>query len=46
MTQNNLGGVLLRLAEREPESGTARLEKAVEAYRAALQVYTRGATAA
>jgi len=39
MTQNNLGGALLRLGERE--SGTARLEEAVAAYRAALQEYTR-----
>ncbi len=34
MTQNNLGNALLRLGERE--SGTARLEEAVAAYRAAL----------
>ena len=35
MTQNNLGAALLRLGERE--SGTARLEEAVAAYRAALE---------
>jgi tetratricopeptide (TPR) repeat protein len=39
MTQNNLGNALMRLGERE--SGTARLEEAVEAYRAALQERTR-----
>jgi len=33
-TQNNLGLVLLRLGERE--SGTAQLEEAVAAYRAAV----------
>ena len=38
-TQNNLGNALLRLGERE--SGTARLEEAVAAYRAALQEYAR-----
>src|SRR5207245_2481819 len=38
-TQNNLGNALRTLGERE--SGTARLEQAVEAYRAALQEYTR-----
>jgi tetratricopeptide (TPR) repeat protein len=38
-TQNNLGAALWRLGERE--SGTARLEKAIEAYRAALQERTR-----
>jgi hypothetical protein len=35
MTQNNLGGVLSTLGRRE--SGTARLEEAVTAYRAALR---------
>ncbi|WP_157272412.1 tetratricopeptide repeat protein, partial [Azohydromonas aeria] len=39
MTQNNLGTALTRLGERE--SGTARLEEAVQAYRAALQEYTQ-----
>jgi hypothetical protein len=39
MTQNNLGLALWRLGERE--SGTARLEEAVAAYRAALQEQTR-----
>ena len=39
MTQNNLGLALWRLGERE--SGTARLEEAVAAYRAALEEYTR-----
>ena len=38
-TQNNLGNALLRLGERE--SGTARLEEAVAAYRAALMECTR-----
>ncbi len=38
-TQNNLGNALQTLGERE--SGTARLEEAVEAYRAALQELTR-----
>ena len=38
-TQNNLGTALETLGERE--SGTARLEEAVAAYRAALQEYTR-----
>jgi tetratricopeptide (TPR) repeat protein len=38
-TQNNLGTALLTLGERE--SGTKRLEEAVEAYRAALQERTR-----
>ena len=38
-TQNNLGNALRRLGERE--SGTARLEEAVAAYRAALQERTR-----
>ena len=33
MTQNNLGNALWRLGERE--SGTARLEEAVAAYREA-----------
>jgi tetratricopeptide (TPR) repeat protein len=36
MTQHNLGAALERLGERE--SGTARLEEAVAAYRAALEV--------
>ena len=39
MTQNNLGAVLQSLGERE--SDTARLEEAAEAFRAALQEYTR-----
>ena len=39
MTQNNLGNALRRLGERE--SGTARLEEAVAAYRAALEERTR-----
>ncbi len=34
VTQNNLGNALATLGERE--SGTARLEEAVAAYRAAL----------
>ena len=38
-TQNNLGIALLTLGERE--SGTARLEEAVAAYRAALEELTR-----
>jgi hypothetical protein len=38
LTQNNLGTVLFRLGERE--SGTARLEEAVGAYRAALEERT------
>ena len=38
-TQNNLGIALRRLGERE--SGTARLEEAVAAYRAALTEWTR-----
>ncbi len=38
-TQNNLGGVLQTLGERE--SGTQRLEEAVTAYRAALEELTR-----
>ena len=37
--QNNLGNALWTLGERE--SGTARLEEAVAAYRAALQEWTR-----
>jgi tetratricopeptide (TPR) repeat protein len=37
-TQNNLGNALMRLGERE--SGTARLEEAVAAYRAALEEWT------
>ena len=39
MTQNNLGDALWALGERE--SGTARLEEAVGAYRAALEERTR-----
>jgi tetratricopeptide (TPR) repeat protein len=39
MTQNNLGTALLGLGQRE--SGTARLEEAVAAYRAALAERTR-----
>ncbi len=39
MTQNNLGSALASLGERE--SGTARLEEAVAAYRAALTERTR-----
>ena len=38
-TQNNLGNALSTLGERE--SGTARLEEAVAAYRAALEEWTR-----
>ena len=38
-TQNNLGNALSALGERE--SGTARLEEAVAAYRAALEERTR-----
>ena len=38
-TQNNLGNALRALGERE--SGTARLEEAVAAYRAALEEWTR-----
>jgi len=38
-TQNNLGNALLRLGKRE--SGTGHLQKAVAAYRAALQERTR-----
>jgi hypothetical protein len=38
-TQNSLGDALLSLGERE--SGTARLEEAVRAYRAALEEWTR-----
>jgi tetratricopeptide (TPR) repeat protein len=41
MTQYNLGNVLRSLGDRE--SGTTRLEEAVAAYRAALEVYTREA---
>jgi tetratricopeptide (TPR) repeat protein len=37
--QNNLGGALLRLAQRE--SGTTRLQEAIAAYRAALNEYAR-----
>jgi hypothetical protein len=39
MTQNNLGNALRLLGERE--SGTARLEEAVAAYREALKEKTR-----
>jgi hypothetical protein len=39
MTQHNLGNALSTLGGRE--SGTARLEQAVTAYRAALEVRTR-----
>jgi tetratricopeptide (TPR) repeat protein len=39
MEQNNLGSALAALGERE--EGTARLEEAVAAYRAALEVRTR-----
>jgi tetratricopeptide (TPR) repeat protein len=39
MTQNNLGNALRALGERE--DGTQRLQEAVAAYRAALEVYTR-----
>jgi tetratricopeptide (TPR) repeat protein len=39
MTQNNLGNALRALGERE--SGTARLEEAVAAYRASLEERTR-----
>ena len=39
MTQSNLGAALWTLGERE--SGTARLEEAVAAYRAALEEQTR-----
>ena len=39
MTQNNLGNALRTLGERE--DGTERLEEAVAAYRAALEVRTR-----
>jgi tetratricopeptide (TPR) repeat protein len=38
-TQNNLGTALVTLGARE--SGTARLEEAVAAYRAALEEWTR-----
>ena len=37
-TQNNLGNALVALGERE--TGTARLEEAVAAYRAALEELT------
>ena len=37
-TQNNLGNALRTLGERE--SGTGRLEEAVQAYRAALEEFT------
>jgi hypothetical protein len=43
MTQNNLGEVLYALGERE--SGTARLEEVVAAYREALKELTREADA-
>ena len=39
MTQNNLGNALSVLGE--PESGTARLDEAVAAYREALKEFTR-----
>ena len=39
LTQNNLGNALRILGKRE--SGTARLEEAVAAYRAALEEWTR-----
>jgi tetratricopeptide (TPR) repeat protein len=39
ITQNNLGNALTSLGERE--SGTARLEEAVTAYREALKELTR-----
>ena len=39
MTQMNLGNALFRLGERE--SGTARLEEAIAAYRLALEELTR-----
>ena len=39
MTQTNLGNTLRNLGDRE--TGTKRLEQAVNAHRAALQVYTR-----
>jgi hypothetical protein len=39
MTVSNLGNALQNLGERE--SGTARLEEAAAAYRAALEEYTR-----
>ena len=42
MTQNNLGTALSTLGERE--AGTARLEEAVAAFRAALEEYTRDRT--
>jgi tetratricopeptide (TPR) repeat protein len=42
MTQTNLGTALSTLGERE--SGTARLEEAVAAYRAALEEWTREAS--
>jgi hypothetical protein len=41
MTQNNLGSALETLGERE--SGTARLEEAVSAYDAALEVFVPAA---
>ena len=44
MTQNNLGNALLRLGERE--SGTARLEEAVAAYRAAIEAFPGAGSAA
>ena len=44
MTQNNLGNALATLGERE--TGTARLEEAVAAYRAALEERTPRARAA
>jgi len=38
-TQNNLGNALRTLGERE--TGTARLDEAISAYRNALREYTR-----
>ena len=38
MTQSNLGAALMSLGERE--AGTERLEQAVDAYRAALEVFS------
>jgi tetratricopeptide (TPR) repeat protein len=43
MTQMNHGSALMRLGERE--SGTARLEEAIAAYREALQENTRARAA-
>jgi hypothetical protein len=45
-TQNNLGGALIGLGERESgESGIARLQEAVVAFRAALEERTRSGAA-